>query len=176
MVIFLENFFVSVWLSTYVDRISNGSVSSELTEPVNKHLQIRPAEKNHKHGIKLFLVIVSFGVITFSLDFLNNLITSRKKITFSQSAELKKMHMEQSCLYFCRPHLTRKTKMKKNIFLMKRTIILGQTQYLPRPVSNTAHTNWLLPKEEYGNKLQIVAVILPHYILRCFSGAAQFLG
>lgn len=38
MIIFLENVFVSVWLSTYVDRISNGSVSSELTEPVNKHL------------------------------------------------------------------------------------------------------------------------------------------
>lgn len=53
MVIFLENFFVSVWLSTYVDRISNGSVSSELTEPVNKHLQIRPAEKKPQAWYKV---------------------------------------------------------------------------------------------------------------------------
>lgn len=37
-VIWPEKLFVSDCLSTYVDRISNGSVSSELTEPVNKHL------------------------------------------------------------------------------------------------------------------------------------------
>ena len=39
-------------VTTYVDNMSSGNVSKELTDPVNKHLYMRPENNNYWYSFK----------------------------------------------------------------------------------------------------------------------------